>query len=68
MHYFTNTGNVDAKFLVVVTPAGLDKFFHEAFSPAGHHSAPPPVTEAMFGRILEAAPRPGLEFAPTALH
>lgn len=33
MHCFKNAGNVDAKFLVVVTPAGLDKFFEEAFYP-----------------------------------
>ena len=31
VHCFQNTGNVDAKFLVVAAPAGLEKFFEEAF-------------------------------------
>jgi quercetin dioxygenase-like cupin family protein len=35
VHSFRNTGNVDARFLLVVTPAGLEKFFEEAFYPAG---------------------------------
>src|SRR6266849_6467282 len=48
VHSFQNTGNVDAKFLVVVTPAGLEKFFEEAFYPAlDSSSAPPLVTEAL---------------------
>ncbi len=67
MHCFRNTGNVDATFLMVVTPAGLDKFFAEAFYPAEEHPAPPPITEAMLGRLLEAAARHGLEFAPPPL-
>jgi len=32
-HSFLNTGNVDTKFLLVATPAGLEKFFEEAFDP-----------------------------------
>ena len=67
MHCFKNTGDVDAKFLLVVTPGGLDKFFEEAFHPAEEHSAPPPITEAMLGRLHEAAARHGLEFAPPPL-
>ena len=67
MHCFKNTGNVDAKFLMVVTPAGLEKFFAEAFYPAEDcPSTPPPITEAMLGRLLHAASRQGLEFAPPA--
>ncbi|HKF26615.1 MAG TPA: cupin domain-containing protein, partial [Candidatus Acidoferrum sp.] len=30
-HCFQNTGNVNAKFLTVASPAGLEKFFEEAF-------------------------------------
>ena len=68
MHCFKNTGNVDAKFLMVATPAGLEKFFEEAFHRVEDRSAAPPlVTEAMLGRLLAAASRYGLEFAPPAL-
>jgi quercetin dioxygenase-like cupin family protein/catechol 2,3-dioxygenase-like lactoylglutathione lyase family enzyme len=62
VHSFRNTGNVDAKFLVVVTPAGLEKFFEEAVDPAADRpAAPPPATEALLARLLAAASRHGLE-------
>jgi hypothetical protein len=35
-------GIVNAKFLVVATPAGLEKFFEEVFYPAGDPSVEPP--------------------------
>jgi quercetin dioxygenase-like cupin family protein len=61
-HYFENTGNVDAEFLLVVPPAGLEKFFEETFYPAADRSAArPPVTEAWLARLLAAAPRHGLD-------
>ena len=67
VHSFRNTGNVDAKFLVVVTPAGLEKFFEEAFLPAVDRSAaPPPMTEGLLARLLAAAPKHGLELLPPA--
>ena len=67
VHSFQNTGDVDAKFLVLVTPAGLEKFFEEAFYPAVDRSAaPPPMTEALAARLLAAAPRHGLEFVSPA--
>jgi len=64
-HCFKNTGDVEAKFLVMVTPAGLENFFAEAFQPAADRSAAPPmITEAIMDRLLTAAGRHGLEFAP----
>jgi quercetin dioxygenase-like cupin family protein len=66
-HCFQNTGNVDAKFLVVATPAGLEKFFEEAFYRAGDRSAAlPPMTEGFLPRLLAAASKCGLEFVPPA--
>jgi len=66
-HSFQNTGNVDTKFLIVATPAGLEKFFEEAFYPAGDPSVePPPMTEAFLARVLAAAPKCGLECPPPA--
>jgi len=64
-HCFQNTGNTDAKFLVVASPAGLEKFFEEAFYPAEDGSAElPPMTEAFMTRLLEAAAKCDLEFLP----
>jgi quercetin dioxygenase-like cupin family protein len=66
-HSFQNTGSVETKLLLVVTPAGLEKFFEEAFYPAGDPSMePPPMTEAFLARVLAAAPKCGLEFLPPA--
>ncbi len=64
-HSFQNTGNVDAKVLLVVAPAGLEKFFEEAFYPVEDRSAAmPPMTGEFMGRLLEAASKVGLEFLP----
>src|SRR5215831_10371996 len=45
VHSFKNNGKVDAKALVMISPArpaGLEKFFEESFYPATDRSAPPP--------------------------
>lgn len=67
VHCFQNTGNVDAKFLIIAAPAGLEKFFEEAFYPAADWpDALPPMTDAFMGRVLTAAPKCGLKFLPPA--
>jgi quercetin dioxygenase-like cupin family protein len=63
-HSFQNTGNVDTKFLLVATPAGLEKFFEEAFYPFDPSAEPPPMNEAFLARLLAAASKCGLEFLP----
>jgi quercetin dioxygenase-like cupin family protein len=65
-HSFLNTGNGEAKFLLVAVPAGLEKFFQEAFYPADPAVEPPPMDEAFLARVLAAAPKCGLEFLPPA--
>jgi hypothetical protein len=59
---------VEAKFLLIAAPAGLEKFFEEAFYPAGDDPSvePPPMNEAFLARVLAAAPKVGLEFLPPA--
>jgi hypothetical protein len=58
---------VDAKFLVVASPAGLEKFFEEAFYPVEDRSAAmPPMTEEFMARLIAAATKVGLEFLPPA--
>jgi quercetin dioxygenase-like cupin family protein len=67
VHSFRNIGNDDAKMLLVVKPAGLEKFFAEAFVRAADPSARPPLlTEASMAPILAAAPKYGLEILPPA--
>jgi quercetin dioxygenase-like cupin family protein len=67
VHSFQNTGNVNAKFLVMAAPAGLEKFFEEAFySAADWPDAMPPMNDAFMTRLLTAAARCGLRFLPPA--
>jgi len=64
-HSFRNTGNADAKFLFVVTPAGLENFFAEAFDRAIDGSSGPPLaTEELVARLSDAAPKYGLKLLP----
>jgi hypothetical protein len=39
VHSFQNTGKVDAKFVLVVTPAGLENFFRSVLSRGGWFGA-----------------------------
>lgn len=67
VHSFKNTGNVNAKVLVVAEPAGLEQFFEEAFYPAADWpDAMPPMNDAFMARIITAAQRCGLTFLPPA--
>ena len=70
VHSFRNDGNVDAKALVVVSPAGpagLEKFFEESFYLVTDRSAAPPlVTEELMGRMMAAAAKNGLEIVGPA--
>lgn len=69
VHCFKNTGNGRAKMLVTFTPAGMEKFFAEAFHPAGDRSAgPPTVTEELLARLNGAAIKNGVEFLSPELH
>ena len=66
-HCFQNTGNGEAKCLLVVSPAGLEKFFEEVFYPVEDRSAErPPMTDAFVNQLLATAPKFGLEFLPPA--
>ena len=67
MHCFQNTGNVNAKFLVVAAPAGLEKFFEEGFYPAADWpNAMPPMNDEFMGRVMAAAAKCGLTFLSPA--
>ena len=60
-HTFKNTGGRVARMLVMVQPAGLERFFREIGDPLPPGSTTPvPVTPAHVARIMEAAPRYGI--------
>jgi hypothetical protein len=66
-HNFQNNGNVDAKFLVMTSPAGLERFFEEGFYPAEDWpDVPPPMDDAFMARLLPAAARCDLELLAPA--
>src|SRR5262245_17515399 len=62
LHTFRNESNKPARMLVTVAPAGLEKMFLEVGQPIDGDSwiAPAP-TQADIQRLLEAAPRFGIE-------
>ena len=45
--------------LVTATPAGIEKFFEEAFNPAVEGKEPPPVTPELMARLMAASARHG---------
>jgi quercetin dioxygenase-like cupin family protein len=67
VHCFQNTGNENAKFMIVAEPAGLEKFFEGAFYPAADWpDAMPPMGDEFLARLLTAAAKCGLTFLPPA--
>ena len=59
MHSFRNTGNENAKMLVTATPAGIEKYFAEAFYPAVEGKEPPLVRPQLIARLMAASARHG---------
>jgi quercetin dioxygenase-like cupin family protein len=68
-HRFENVSSAPARMLILVTPAGLDAFFVEVGRPAVTRSPEEgrPTPEDI-ARLLEAAPRYGLEILPPPGH
>jgi quercetin dioxygenase-like cupin family protein len=66
-HTFKNTGDKAGRMIVVVAPAGLEKFFAEIGTPlSSPQAAPVEPTPADIQRLLAAAPRYGLEILAPA--
>jgi hypothetical protein len=61
LHTYKNTGTRPARYLGVLTPAGIEKFFEEVSVPAMDKSSPPPFDEESLERIIASAPKYGLE-------
>jgi glyoxylate utilization-related uncharacterized protein len=62
LHSFKNESGEPAKMLISVAPAGLEQMFFEVGQPITDNagSAPPP-TQTDIEKLLEAAPRYGVE-------
>ena len=64
VHCFKNIGKTKAVMVVTFTPAGMEKFFEEAFYPATDRTAGAGMlTEELMQRMMVAASKVGLEFA-----
>src|SRR6185369_6587889 len=59
VHSFRNTGTEYVRMLVTATPAGIEKFFEEAFYPAAEGKEPPQVTPELIGRLMAVSARHG---------
>jgi quercetin dioxygenase-like cupin family protein len=64
VHTFRNSGEKPARMMVSVTPAGFENFFKEVAVRSPSQVMRPPVESAEIDRMLNAAPRYGLEFVP----
>lgn len=64
LHTYENVGTGPARFLTLMVPAGLEKFFEEVGKPGTDVSSPPPVDDAEIEKLLAAAPRYGVEIPP----
>lgn len=65
LHIHRATGDASARALVLMTPAGVEKFIQEAGEPATDtSSAPPPPEIPELQRIVEIAQGYGIEVPP----
>ena len=64
-HTYRNVGTTPSRYVVMIQPAGLEKFFEEVSEPAEDPSAPPPVHgQEVIEKIMAAAPKYGMEILP----
>ena len=66
VHSFKNVSDETVKLLCLVTPAGLEGFFAEAFYPAADVADIPQVNEDLIRRAMIAAPKYNLQLLPPA--
>ncbi len=66
IHAFQNSGSEPARMLIINSPGGIhEKFFREVGQPVDDPSNVPPADmEAQIARVMEAAPRYGIEMLP----
>ncbi len=64
LHSYRNVGTEPARFLTLMVPAGLEKFFEEVGKPGADLSSPPPFDEEDIEKLLVVAPKYGVEIPP----
>ncbi len=68
-HTYRNVGTTPARHVTTIRPAGFEGFFFEVGEPAEDPTAPPPAHgEEVIAKIMEVAPRYGLEILPPPEH
>lgn len=63
-HFFRNESSAPVRFLCLVVPAGLEEFFAEVGDPLNPDGSIPAPGPDQIGRIIEAAPRYGVQIFP----
>jgi mannose-6-phosphate isomerase-like protein (cupin superfamily) len=63
-HAFKNSGKEPSKFLVIATSPGFEQFAAQVGIRADDPAKMPAVTEAAIARVMEGAPRFGIELCP----
>lgn len=62
-HCYRNDGNDHARMIAVYTPAGMEGWFREVCTPVDDRGGPPPpVTDELISRMLEAGSRYNVEW------
>ena len=62
-HLYRNEGTKPAKMIAIYTPAGIEGWFREVCTPVDDPSRPPPpLTDELIERMLEAGPRYNVEW------
>lgn len=64
LHGYRNAGDVPARFLTLMVPAGLEAFFREVGKPVADPATPPEPTDADLEHLVEAAGRYGVHIPP----
>ncbi len=64
LHSYQNVGTAPARFLTLMVPAGLERFFEEVGKPGTDLSSPPPFEEEDIDRLLAVAPKYGVAIPP----
>src|SRR5215211_4724856 len=63
-HAYENVGTGPARFLTLMVPGGVEKFFEEVGKPGSDVSSPPPFEEEDIEKFLAVAPKYGAEILP----
>ncbi len=64
-HAFKNESQAPARMMILVAPSGFDQFLVEFAQPVPSFDSPPvPVTPADIQKLLEVAPKYGIEILP----